>query len=84
MAIWACPGCGAACSDTDPDLITGHVAGCDYTDGAGQEHDVTLKWSVTWYITTVSSSRLARAASARPFTSLTGRRLDPDDDDPDA
>ena len=58
---------------------------CDYVDGAGQAYPVTVRWSVThWYIATVRSPDLASAAGGRPFTSLTGHVLDPDDDDPDA
>ena len=86
MPTWTCPGgCGTSYSQNDPDLITRHVSECDYVDGAGQEYAVTVKWSVThWHIATVKSSDLAAATGARPFTDLTGRVLDPDDDDPDA
>jgi hypothetical protein len=86
VATWTCPGgCGTSHSHNDPDLITRHVSECDYVDGAGLEYDVTIKWSVIhWHIATVRSSDLAAATAARPFTGLTGRVLDPDDDDPDA
>lgn len=85
MKTWTCPGCGTSYSENDPDLITRHVSECDYVDGAGQEYDVVIKWSVTcWHIATVKSSDLAAAAGARPFTDLTGYVLDPDDDDPAA
>ncbi len=85
MATWTCPGCGASYSENDPDLITGHVAACDYVDGSGHEYDVTIKWSVTrWHMATVKLSDLAAAAGARPLTDLRVRVLDPDDDDPDA
>jgi hypothetical protein len=63
----------------------GHVSECDYVEGAGQEYDVTVKWSVRhWYLASVKSSDLAAATGARPFTDLTGRVLDLDDGDPDA
>jgi hypothetical protein len=86
MPAWTCPGgCGTSHSETDPDLVAAHVKECDYVDGSGQEYYVTVKWSVVhWYVTTVRSSDLAAATGARPFTELTGRPLDPDDDDPDA
>lgn len=75
MPTWTCPGgCGTSHSHNDPDLITRHVSECDYVDGSGQEYDVTIKWSVThWYIATVTSSDLAAATGAQPFTELTGR-----------
>jgi hypothetical protein len=82
---WRCPGCGTPYSLNDPDLIVGHVRDCDYVDGNGQAYDLIVKWSVThWHIATVPSSDLAAASGARPFTSLTGRVLDPDEEDPDA
>jgi hypothetical protein len=85
VPAWTCPGCGTPYSQNDPDLIVRHVSECDYVDGAGQEYDVTLKWSVThWRIATVRSSDLAAAAGAQPFTELTGYPLDPDHGDPDA
>lgn len=86
MPTWTCPGgCGTLHSQNDPDLITRHVSECDYVDGAGQEYDVTIKWSVThWHVATVKSSDLAAAAGARPFTELTGRPLDRDAGGPDA
>jgi hypothetical protein len=86
VPTWRCPGgCGTSYSENDPDLITRHVSECDYVDGAGQEYDVTIKWSVTYcYAATVKSSDLAAGAGARPFTELTGRPLDQDVGDPDA
>jgi hypothetical protein len=82
VATWTCPGCGTPYSQNDPDLIVRHVSECDYVDGAGQEYDVTVKWSVTqWHVATVKSSDLATAANGRPFSDLTGRVLDPDDGD---
>jgi hypothetical protein len=85
VPTWTCPGgCGTTHPENDPDLIVSHVGQCDYVDGSGQEYPVTVKWSVThWYVATASSSDLAAATGARPFTNLTGRVLDPDDD-PDA
>jgi hypothetical protein len=86
VPTWTCPGgCGTSHSQNDPDLIVSHVGQCDYVDGAGQAYPVTVKWSVThWYVATVNSSDLAATTGARPFTQLTGRVLDLDDDDPDA
>jgi hypothetical protein len=68
----SCAGCGAG-PFTDPDALLDHNQRCDYTDGAGQPIDVTVKFSVTcWHITTVRSDVLAQTTGGLPFTALAG------------
>lgn len=68
-STWTCRGCERSYQDPEqnPELVTGHVADCDYVDGAGNPVPLSVKWSsVHWYHIEITPDEL-RAAYGGPL-----------------